>query len=99
MGKVYHNIWDAKELTINFNHKQWRQDFASFIRRKKYWSFVRCSRSKVVEKSEDNEFTKKSFEVFNNYGGSFQVTYMNENEVISSTDSNLVDEYLSKRGI
>ncbi len=98
MARTYRNIWDAKKLTVNFNHKQWRQDFASFIRSKKYWNFVRCSRSKIIEKATDINPAIKEFEVFDKYGGSFTITYKNECEIISSTDNNLVNEYLEKRG-
>lgn len=97
--RTYHNIWDAKKLTINFNHKQWRQDFASFVRSKKFWNFVRVSRAKIIEKATDLIPAIKEFEVFDKYGGSFTVRYKNECEIISSTDDNLMNEYLEKRGL
>lgn len=35
MAKRYNSNWDAKRLVVSFNQKQWRQDFAAFVREKK----------------------------------------------------------------
>ena len=74
MAKNYNSSWNAKKLTINFNHKQWRQDLAAFIQQKKYWDHASVTRAKSVT---NNVFHKgsKSFEIFNGVGSSVTIQY------------------------
>lgn len=34
--RKHSSSWNAEEMTINFNQKQWRQDLAAFISKKRY---------------------------------------------------------------
>ena len=52
--RTYKKNWSAKQLVVNFNQKQWRQDLASYIANKLNWIDVRVTRSKYVE--EDNTY-------------------------------------------
>jgi hypothetical protein len=99
MAKVYNSRWEAKPLIVNFNQKQWRQDFAAFIRKKLFWdSTTMVTRSKAKTKGV-NLITKgiKMFEVYNGYGGSIKVEYQNENEILYTTNPDLVNKYLEER--
>ena len=72
MGKAYNSKWKVTPLTVNFNQKQWRQDFGAFIRSKLFWDGTTLvTRSKAKSKGP-NLITKgiRTFEVYNAYGGS-----------------------------
>ena len=98
MAKRYNSNWDAKKLIISFNQKQWRQDFASFVRENRFWNMTRVTRSRAIS---NNPLDKgiKSFEVYDQYGRSVQVTYKDDNSVISSTDEEIVKKYFEERGM
>lgn len=69
MAKKYNSNWDAKRLVVSFNQKQWRQDFAAFVREKKFWSITRVTRSRAISNNPLDRGIK-SFEVYDRYGGS-----------------------------
>ena len=97
MGKR-RSIWNAKKMVVNFNFKEWRQDFAAYVQEKKYWHETRVTRAKVL----DNKFYNKSiknFEVFNRYGGSVKVSFKNKNEIIDSNEQELINQYLEERRV
>ncbi len=96
MAKKYNSTWNAKKLTINFNQKQWRQDLASFIQQKKFWSHAMVTRSKSVT---NNVFHKGSrcFEVFDSLGNSINIQYKNQCEIEFSNEIDLINEYISSR--
>lgn len=99
--KTYNSNWNAKKLSVNFNQKQWRQDFGAFIRTKLFWDgTTRVSRAKAISKGP-NLVSKgvKQFEVYNRYGGSVKVQYQNENEILYTTHEDLVKEYSEERGL
>lgn len=99
MAKTYNSRWETKPLIVNFNQKQWRQDFGAFIRKKLFWdSTTMVTRSKAKTKGV-NLITKgiKAFEVYNGYGGSVKVEYQNENEILYTTNPDLVNKYLEER--
>lgn len=98
MSKTYNTTWNAKRLTVNFNHKQWRQDFAAFIKDKKFWDITRVTKAKTLSNNPLNKGTK-SFRVYNQYGGQVDVTYSDDCKIINSNHLELVKEYLEKRGI
>lgn len=51
MGKAYNSKWKVTPLTVNFNQKQWRQDFGAFIRSKLFWDGTTLvTRSKAKSK-------------------------------------------------
>lgn len=89
--KKYSSTWSAKKLTVNFNHKQWRQDIADYIKEKKSWSSAFVTRSKI-----DDDKTK-FFEIFNETGQNFIIKYSKECDVEYSDDDILVNEYLGER--
>ncbi len=98
MAKRYNSNWDAKRLIVNFNQKQWRQDFAAFVKEKKFWSIVRVTRSKTIS---NNPLDKgiKSFEVYDRYGGSVRVTYQDNNKIINTNDIDMIKSYLEEKGL
>lgn len=101
MGKAYNSKWKVTPLTINFNQKQWRQDFGAFIRSKLFWDGTTLvTRSKAKSKGP-NLITKgiRTFEVYNAYGGSVIVEYQNENEVLYTTHEDLIKQYFEERNI
>lgn len=98
MSKIYKTTWDAKRLTVNFNYKQWRQDFAAFVREKEFWDITRVTRSKAISNNSLDRGIK-SFQVYNQYGGQVDVTYSDDCKIINSNHVELVKEYLEKRGI
>lgn len=98
MAKKYNSAWDAKRLVVNFSQKQWRQDFAAFVRTKKFWDFTRVTRARAVSNNPLDRGIK-SFEVYNRYGGNVTVTFQDENKIVSSSNLELVEEYLSERGM
>ena len=100
MAKTYNSNWKTQRLEINFNQKQWRQDFGAFIREKLFWDGkTRVSRSRAKTKGP-NLITKgiKTFEIYNSYS-SVIVEYQNNNEVLYTTHEELVKEYFKERGL
>lgn len=98
MAKKYSSNWDAKRLIVSFNQKQWRQDFAAFVREKKFWDITRVTRSKSISNNPLDRGIK-SFEVYNQYGGSVKVTYQDDNKIINSTDDEIIRKYLQEKGM
>ena len=99
MTRNYKNTWNAKKLEINFNQKQWRQDLASFIVVKLQWLGVKTSRSKVIEKDFKDKNCIREFEIFDDNNNSCTVKYTNKNEIIDSSHRELINEYMSMKGI
>ena len=99
MSRIYNNNWNAKKLTINFNQKQWRQDLAAYVNEHLYWNGrVRVTRSKAIEKNSSIYFKgRRQFEIFNDSGGRVFVQYENENEIISTSHSDLINNYFKER--
>lgn len=98
MAKKYNSSWNAKRLVISFNQKQWRQDFASFVQEKKFWGITRVSRAKAISTNPMDRGIK-IFEVYDQHGGNVSVTFRNDNEIISTSHSNLVKQYFAERGM
>lgn len=101
MAKVYNSRWEAKPLIVNFNQKQWRQDFGAFVRSKLFWDgTTMVTRSRAKQKGP-NLITKgiRTFEVYNGYGGSVKIEYQNENDVLYTTHEDLVKQYFEERNI
>lgn len=96
MTKKYNNRWNAKKMTVNFNQKQWRQDLAAFIQRKKYWKYAIVTRSKTVS---NNVFDKGSryFEVYDGFGNNIFVQYKDQCKVEVSNEMDLILEYLDSK--
>ena len=102
MTKTYRSNWNVKELSVNFNQKQWRQDFGAYVRSKLFWfGDVRVSRARVEKGPSSYAKIKgvKCFEVYNNVGGAVVVHFQNENEIISTTHEDLVKNYFEERGL
>lgn len=98
MSKAYN--WDVKPLSVNFNHKQWRQDFGSFVKNKLFWGVTKVTRSKAISKGP-NLITKgiKQFTIYNDIGGEVHVQYQNNNEITACNRQDLIDEYFKERGL
>lgn len=96
MARVYKNNWNAKKIVVNFNQKQWRQDLAAFVQSQLNWNNVRVTRSKIVNKDKFETNPKKQFEIYS-LSNSCVVEYKNENEIISATYSELINDYLTKK--
>lgn len=97
--KIYNSSWNAKKLEIDFNQKQWRQDLAAFISQKEYWYRTKVSRSKTVEKKTKYNSSIREFKVFDGCGGNVQIRYTNKNEIIYTTNDELVALYFQERGL
>lgn len=91
--KKYNSSWNAEEMQINFNQKQWRQDLAAFVSKKLYWIPTRVTRSKTIEKKTTYNEAVKEFNVYNGYGGEVVIRYSNKNEIIYTTHEELLTEY------
>lgn len=101
MTKIYNNCWNAKPLTINFNQKQWRQDIAAFCKERLSWvGGVKVTRSKTITKGV-NIYSKgvRQFDVFNDYGDTISIQYQNNNEIVSTTNEELVKMYIEERNM
>lgn len=99
MKRVYKSNWSPKQLEINFNQKQWRQDLASFIVSKLYWSGVRVSRSRTIEKIKEDNSLIKEFTIYSNNGLNCTIQYKNKQEIVYSTHIDLILDYLEKRNV
>lgn len=99
MARIYKNNWSPQKLVVNFNQKQWRQDLASFIVNKLNWFDVRVSRSKMVEKSTKLNDGIREFEIYDNQNNIFKVKYSNKNEIIETSHPDILDEYMSMKGM
>ena len=98
--KKYNNRWLAKSMTINFNYKIWRQDFAAFVRINLFWDVAFVSRSRAVDRNGSiYEKGKKEFEVYDGYGRKVDVVYENGNKVILTSHPALIEEYFKLRGM
>lgn len=98
MARKYNSYWDFKEIKINFNEKQWRQDFAAYVKAKRFWSRARVTRSKVDPNSVGNEGIKY-FEVYDGYGGNVKVKYQDGRNIVNSTHKELIEQYFEDRGL
>ncbi len=99
MAKVYSNKWPTKMLEINFNQKQWRQDFGAFVRSKLFWDGrTMVTKSRAIDSKNLVSKGIKYFEVYNCYGASIEVQYQNCNEIVHTNNPELLDEYLKMRG-
>ncbi len=98
MAKKYNNTWNCKKMNIDFTQKQWRQDFAAFVREKLFWDMAMCTRAIVVN-GNDKKNKIKEFNVYNNIGRSVSVKFCNNNKIISSSDPNLIENYLQERNV
>lgn len=98
--KKYSNKWIAKPLTINFNHKEWRQDFAAFVRKKLFWDIAMVTRAKSSSKSKYyNASECREFEIYDGYGRNIKVVFKNKNGIVSISQPGLIEEYYSLRGM
>lgn len=95
MAKKYNRSWVAKKIVIDFNQKQWRQDLGAFISLKKYWYFAKVTRSRIVDRLSN----VKSFEIYNQHGDSFCITYRDKNKVIDCSDKELVQKYFEEKNM
>lgn len=99
MARIYKNNWSPQKLVVNFNQKQWRQDLASFIVSKLNWTGVRVGRSKSVEKSTKLNDGVREFEIYDEYNNVCNVKYSNKNEIIETSHFDILDEYMSMKGM
>lgn len=97
--RKYSGSWNAEEMQINFNQKQWRQDLAAFVGKKRYWLQTRVSRSRTIEKKSNYNEAIKEFSIYDAYGGEEIVRYTNKNEIIHTTNEQLLLEYYNLKGL
>lgn len=98
MAKIYNSNWIAKPLSVNFNHKQWRQDLAAFIKNQLFWTGItKVSRARVIEKDVNNTIVIKQFEIYDTVGNQVQVKFKNNNEIINTTHEEIIKNYFEKR--
>ena len=93
---------------VNFNQKQWRQDFAAYVKDKLNWSSARVTKSEVIEKGHyDNSLGEyltslKEFTVINGSGDEVKIQYYHDCVVgedgmyYTDRDFDLVYEYLKE---
>lgn len=96
--KRYNAYWNAAEMQINFNQKQWRQDLAAFIGKKMNWTRTRVTRSRIIDENKNLKDTIKEFEVFSTSYGTIIIQYASKNKIISSTNEEIVKEYFLQKG-
>lgn len=85
-------------MTINFNQKQWRQDLAAFISKKRFWFQTQVTRSKTIEKKTKYNDSVKEFSIYNRHGGEEIVRYVNQNQIVYTTNEDLLTEYYETKG-
>lgn len=101
MSRAYYQNHKAKKLKVNFNQKQWRQDFADFVKNRLSWiSETVVTRPKAITKGV-NLYHKgiKYFEIQNAMGDSVYVEFQHGNEITNTTFPNLAEDYLKAREI
>lgn len=98
MAKKYNSTWNAQKLSINFNQKQWRQDFGAFVKEKLFWMQSRVSRAKSISNKVSDRGIKQ-FEVFDGYGQSILIKFYEENKVIDCTNKEILEKYFIFRNI
>ena len=93
------NTWGAEKLTVNFSQKQWRQDFAEYVRRKKFWDgTTRVTKARLIPNTTDQvEKGIKEFTVYNAFGGEVVIQFQNLYEVLYTNEFDLVKSYLEER--
>ena len=99
---------NLKMSVVNFNQKQWRQDFAAYVQDKLGWTSSRVTKSKVIKKAYyDNSLGEhitslKEFRVINGSGNEVKIQYYHdcvvgeEGMFYIERDFNLVYEYLKE---
>lgn len=97
--RKYNGSWNAEEMKINFNQKQWRQDLAAFIGKKRFWFYARVTRSNTIEKKTNYNDAIKEFRIYDTKGSEEVVRYTNKNEIIYATNEQLLAEYYSLKGM
>lgn len=86
------NKWNVQKMQINFNYKQWRQDFGAFVKDKLFWdSTTTVTKTRVVD-------TAKEFSIYYRYG-EVVVRYKNERNVIFCSRKDIMDNYLKERSV
>ena len=95
--KKYNSSWDAEELQVNFNQKQWRQDLASYVSKNKFWFPVRVTRAKVLEEKTEHSSSVKEFSIYDCHGNSMIIRFMNKNDIIYTDYEELLAGYLKTR--
>ena len=93
MAKKYNSSWYSKEMVVDFNQKQWRQDLAAFIKNKLFWDFAKVTRSKTISnRSADKGI--KTFSVYDGFYNRIEVVYEMQNHILTSTNIDIVLDYL-----
>lgn len=96
MARKINNNWQAKQMKINFNQKQWRQDLASYIHDKLFWSATRVTKSRTISgRRTVNEI--KEFQIYNSNGINITVKYKHQNDVLYSSDKEIIKGYFESR--
>ena len=88
--RKYNYNWESKKLTVDFNHKIWRQDIAEYVKKKLFWGATRVTRSR---KNADGT---KIFEIYNCYGISVRVCYRKKREIVFCDESEIINNYLAE---
>lgn len=86
------NKWNVEKMQINFNYKQWRQDFGAYVKEKLFWdATTKVTRARVVDNS-------KEFSIYYRYGD-VVVRFTNERNVVYCSRKELMDNYLKERSV
>lgn len=88
--------WLPKELEVNFNYCQWRQDLAHYIQNKLFMWGARVTKSKQISKNDNLDI--KEFQVYEKENVII-VQYANKNKIIYTNKPDLLKEYLKQKGI
>lgn len=98
MARRINNNWPAKQIKINFNQKQWRQDLASFIHDKLFWPATRVTKSKIISgRRTSNEI--REFQVYNSNGIDVTIRYKLQNQILYSSDQEIIKKYFESRRV
>lgn len=102
--RVHKKNWYSELLKINFNHKEWRQDLAAYIRKRCNWDFAVVSKARKVPGNKSfNSKTNKWFEFYDNVGRYVKIVFKNESEIISiepvDFDKTIIDDYFEFRNM
>lgn len=98
MARKINNNWPAKQMKINFNQKQWRQDLASFIHDKFFWPATRVTKSRVISGRRTADEVKE-FQIYNSNGIDITIRYKHQNKILYSSDKEITKKYFESRRI
>lgn len=96
MARRINSSWPAKQMKINFNQKQWRQDLASFVHDKLFWPATRVTKARIISGRRTADEVRE-FQIYNSNGIDVTVRYKHQNKILYSSDQEIIKKYFENR--